>query len=266
MDKTRIVRVNGKEFVCPVFNVVDKYVTKLPFFTGFYQGMYVLNVCGDDVLDMLSDKLPSAAEDYIRENYHDWLKYEDYQDRTSRDVTLIVREYLKEILPDDIFDIEYIKLTSPKEYNFATDEIEVCYQCNFNNIIDRFIEIEDIEDIIKDRWSSCDGFWSFVPNNLSDFLEKIDPEQILSWMLEQIAIDYDRINNNTDEWGIFDRIAETFLDDYQMSVYECFDYEKAFKDIISNWDIWDKVSEKENEDIENQPDIYSTDFEKFNIT
>lgn len=70
-----------------------------------------------------------------------------------------------------------VKLWSPKYYNFETDRIE----CELDIDLDALIEYGKNESYkfsqyLKDNFTSCSGFTSFVPNNTNDFWDNFDAD------------------------------------------------------------------------------------------
>lgn len=71
--------------------------------------------------------------------------------------------------------VECVGTTSPREYNFRTDrailniEIEEVELRKYGED-----NLGELEVFLKERFTSCDGFWSFVPNNTKEFFGAID--------------------------------------------------------------------------------------------
>lgn len=79
---------------------------------------------------------------------------------------------------------------SPKEYNFYTDEInlEVKFDLRALKSFCFEQEAEKFREYLADNWTSRDGFWSFVPDNLRDFRTQYkadgDKNTLIQIMLE----------------------------------------------------------------------------------
>lgn len=84
-----------------------------------------------------------------------------------------------------IKSVDVVSVGSPREYNFSTDwcelEIEVDLPELLGYIKPKYENHDIVQDygaeldkFLHDRFTSRDGFWSFTPNNLRDFLKAID--------------------------------------------------------------------------------------------
>ena len=261
--ETRKVKSNGQEYQCPIFKDRDTYKISLPFFTGFYQGVYSPDIEYEDIEHLFPDNLGFESQEYIKEHYFDWVDYSEYKEQTSRTITQIISDLLKKRIPD-IYEIRYKDKICLIEHNYRNDEILVNIDCNFNKIIDRFLQIENIEQIIKNRWRSSDGYFSFVPDNLREFLFEINPGQILYWMIE--TIDFDMYAHNEYDDTIAMESQMIFIEDYKDKIIsESFNYREALLDILRDKNIWDKIEQQEDNQIYPQDEIYKEDFQKFNL-
>lgn len=98
------------------------------------------------------------------------------------------------------------EMTSPKEYNFKTDRVfalvpdEVITQLFIESEKDKH---EHLAEVIKDRCTSYDGFYSYYSNQLSAWLEK----PLASWdhnELELLLIAVAAIHCDTSDWHVWD--------------------------------------------------------------
>lgn len=66
-------------------------------------------------------------------------------------------------------DLTFDEMTSPREYNFSTDRIFCLIPREQIDKIRKEVEAhKDYPQYIKDRFTSCDGFWSFYSNDHKD--------------------------------------------------------------------------------------------------
>ena len=88
-------------------------------------------------------------------------------------------EAINETLPDWIKITAFTDTFSPKEYNFSTDTLD------FNADLDKEAMLKHLEtlesnteftDHLRERYTSCDGFMSFTPNNYNDLKEALETE------------------------------------------------------------------------------------------
>jgi len=138
----------------------------LPCFSGFYNTIFEY------------DNEEFDIENYNEENGTDLsfddfeFDYEDYSKRISKACVDQIEIYLQ---GDDFkIKLEFEQLKSPREYNFATDEIQVTYilgQREFTKFTDYLEDnIEAFKEYIKERYTSRSGFSSFYSNDANDWI------------------------------------------------------------------------------------------------
>lgn len=76
---------------------------------------------------------------------------------------------------------EYKSMWSPKYYNFETDRIFFEVSVDLRKLKKYCFSTEsaDFNRYLHEKWSDRDGFWSFVPNNVSYFEEKYKHDKSL---------------------------------------------------------------------------------------
>ena len=69
---------------------------------------------------------------------------------------------------------KYKSMWSPREYNFSTDRISFEVSVDLRKLKKYCFNTErsDFNQYLHDKWSSYDGFISFIPNNVPEFMEK----------------------------------------------------------------------------------------------
>lgn len=66
-------------------------------------------------------------------------------------------------------DLEFVEMSSPREYNFTTDRIFATIpRSQMDNIKDKVLGSEDGRKYVSDRFTSGPGFSSFYSNDLND--------------------------------------------------------------------------------------------------
>jgi hypothetical protein len=68
------------------------------------------------------------------------------------------------------------RFNSPREYNFSTDTLDFSLDINKKKLSDCLDSLKDNKEFdtwLHDRYTSCDGFWSFTPNNYRDLCYQI---------------------------------------------------------------------------------------------
>lgn len=87
-----------------------------------------------------------------------------------------------------IKSIEYKGLYSPKYYNFETDKLELIIECDIEALKTYCFKDNcgDFDLYLCDNFTSYDGFISFVPNHVKEFMSKYedDTERLLNVMIE----------------------------------------------------------------------------------
>lgn len=150
--------------------------TAIPF-PGFYESWY------DHAMDR---EIESDAEHFAQEWGIDVSKvaealwrHADWSDARDKVARLHCEKWLAAFEDETGIEIEaheFAAMQSPREYNFATDRVfvaipfKVIYkafdQCKGN---DGFVTLQKV---IKERFTSYDGFMSFYSNDLDEWLEK----------------------------------------------------------------------------------------------
>lgn len=135
--------------------------------------------------------------------------FEDEKDREivnfkefTEDVAKGCAEALKDNLYQDdeiIIDMSYHSLFSPNSYNYGTDKLRLNVEFNLELLKEFcFIKHEkDFEKFLKMNFTSCDGFVSFIENNLKDFKQKVEEKHTnhLEVMIEYYLLENVNIEN-----------------------------------------------------------------------
>ena len=118
-------------------------------------------------------------------------------------------------------------LWSPQFYNFSTDRISFDVNVDLRKLKKYCFKTErdDFNEYLHKHWSSCDGFISFIPNNVSEFEKEFKQDiKLVDIMIEYYLLrfinfedvemsvleeDWSRIHNNvtlqsTQDWSLWD--------------------------------------------------------------
>lgn len=195
------------------------FTIKLDFFAGFYESYlydsdtayyaekntaeYYNECCGKDVVDMNDLEV-------------------DYKAYTKDVVDAIVDVYPK-YMPDLVESIKFRNMWSPREYNFATDEIYVKAKLSktWRSQMREFMKenAEWLRERIRKDWTSYDGFMSFMANNLDDWyyhiFKEMDERYIGSMITYMMIIE--GMRNGED--NLLYTISMDALDDICMDTY-----------------------------------------------
>lgn len=193
---------------------MNKYPLRLFFFSGFY------NTIHDDVFNQEEEMI---LEDYPGRSWNDFNWTIDYEGYCKR--------YVWAVNSETGLDLEFRNVWSPREYNFATDEI-YCYidEEDLKNISSS-LNSETLKNIIKQRFTSRDGFSSFYSNSLDVWKEK----EVEAW-------DEIELGTLLDAW-----LIENQLNDDDALDYYCYDYCQGngqYVDYEKRWDEEEEIYEK----------------------
>lgn len=134
---------------------MSKQALRLFFFGGFYESIH------DSVFDFeeeyILEDFPGKTWDDFRWKYN-WESY--------------AKSYVNAISSKIGINLEFRNLWSPREYNFATDEI-YCY-INPEDVekLATVSKSDTLKNLIKRRFTSRDGFCSFYSNDIDEWNEK----------------------------------------------------------------------------------------------
>lgn len=164
---------------------VTQLEINFPLFEGFY----------NSYLD-LSENIEVGEGEEFEEQFDeiDWKA-------TNNNVSKFYLEYIKDRLKDffneiGIINLDFVKVDSPKYYNYSTDKLVCNIEVNKNKFITELqkYNFEVWEQFLKDNFTSYDGFISFYPNDPNEWTELIEEkfdtdnviiEALLQFYLEQ---------------------------------------------------------------------------------
>jgi hypothetical protein len=106
-------------------------------------------------------------------------------------------EYIQQSFDDYELPIKIIpdtcKWYHPREYNFSSDAIDFSIEIDTDWVASKFAELSsnpDFVSFIKKRYSSYDGFISFMPNTVEDFETLGDPDDSDYWKIVSAIVSY----------------------------------------------------------------------------
>ena len=134
---------------------MKKHEVRLMFFSGFYESIH------DSVFDFETEMI---LEDYPNK------KWEDF--RFSYHFNLYCKNYVQAVSREIGIDLEFQELISPREYNFTTDRI-ICYiKPKDVKKLATALNSPTLEKLVKERFTSRDGFISFYSRYVEEWKEK----------------------------------------------------------------------------------------------
>ena len=141
-----------------------------PMFEGFYYSQLDLA----ENIEVGEDENYSITEEQFDEI--DWNK-------TNENVSKFYLDYFKDELSDffksiGVLSLEFIKVDSPKYYNYSTDKLVCNIEINKDVFVHelRKYNFDSWEQFLKDNFTSYDGFISFYPNTTMEWDELINEE------------------------------------------------------------------------------------------
>tara|TARA_R100000655_G_scaffold30302_1_gene61108 strand:- start:1407 stop:1916 length:510 start_codon:yes stop_codon:yes gene_type:complete len=145
-----------------------KIKTQLPIFTGFYNTIFEIDLMFEDIEDIES------------------IDYKKYENDISNQLCEIVENQLSNFIKD----IEFIKVDSPKYYNYSNDTID-CIITPKKQAILSYIKqnYNNWCKYLKDNYTSYDGFISYYSNDpkSEDWNKNLFDEHQITGLLDFIA-------------------------------------------------------------------------------
>lgn len=174
-----------------------KLNSDLPGFYGYY-GTFLDDPDTSGELDYINQERESLGLPPLENTNEFEFDYEDYQNRCNKTVTNAVEKFL--IDEGFIKSIKFVKLHSPKEYNFTNDKIECIIDVNVANVKAYIKEnIEAFSVYLEAHFKSRSGFISFYEYDLETWLDamksfknldNIEIYSILDFILQIEGFDY----------------------------------------------------------------------------
>ena len=149
---------------------VTQLEINFPLFEGFY----------NSYLDLSENIEVGEGEEFcMDEKQFDEIDWKS----TNNNVSKFYLEYIKDELKDffneiGIINLDFVKVDSPKYYNYSTDKLVCNIQIDKNVFVHelRKYNFDIWEQFLKDNFTSCDGFISFYPNTTIEWDELINEE------------------------------------------------------------------------------------------
>lgn len=218
------------------------FKTFLPCFVGFYNSFLDFDEIFEDEMNEINNERECKGFD-ILDFYSDVnFDYVAYNIKVSQ----LYCEVMQSVLINELdlnCKIKYESLYSPKEYNFKTDSvnIEIKILLKDQKVLNNLIKenYDQLASLIKDGYTSRDGFNSFYSNNIDEWLNPNDDYYLhcshkLGAMLEmliKIIFDVDKIKDI-----IFDEISSNI----SMSEFTDISYDEM---LVSNSELFKEYTE-----------------------
>ena len=226
------------------------YNTYLPIFNGFYNSIFEAD--GEESeIEHINEEREKIDLEPIDYDDCEW-DYKEYNLRVSHKCVEVIDEALNDILDMDM-KITFESLQSPKYYNFSTDSINVEIEIDNLDVILEYLEKEkeNFAKYIKERYTSCDGFMSFQPNDSNVWIEELKEEHDLGHKLGSV-LDFILVNEKYETLDLYNGLdGENYITakNYGELTIKPFPFNEGDdyytiedNDII--WSCWDDQSEE----------------------
>ena len=113
----------------------------------------------------------------LQDLIYDNIDYTAYENKIGELCCEFILEKCNEILPGIVKSITFENIQSPKQYNFSTDSINCIIELDFNKLLQTFARHQNAGDYLKDTYTSCSGYISHYPNNISAWITEAFDDQ-----------------------------------------------------------------------------------------
>ena len=136
-------------------------------FEGFYE-----TIIGD--FSSVFEMEPTPPEGY-EYDIRDW---KGYQNKVGKQFTSLLEDQLEawKIMngspaTEILSNLEFKGIYSPREYNFTTDKVEIDMDVDIDGLEEYCFRTKraKFDEYLHENFTSRDGFWSFIHNNVHDF-------------------------------------------------------------------------------------------------
>jgi len=148
--------------------------TFAPIFKGFYNSYFI-----EEIESRIEQDI---EEGYLSEDFEYSIDFNKY--------SKMITEAINQTLFNEFgFEIKFEDLISPEFYNYSNDSINVALKYDSNKFEDLISEHkEELTQMIKDRYTSCDGFISYYSNDLNEWLNDYEEcEHKIGALLDMIC-------------------------------------------------------------------------------
>lgn len=157
-------------------------LTVIPF-AGFYESIF--SELAESSLFYITDSadnLNMEERDELAGLVYDVQDFSALRDDIAKAYAESFSEWFKEETGFDL-GLQFESMTSPREYNFTTDRIFCFIAPAVVDSLYRATDKKILADIVKERFTSRDGFNSFYPNDLNQWIVQARPK---AWDHNQI--------------------------------------------------------------------------------
>lgn len=194
-------------------------------FPGFYES-FLYN--SDTLYYLDRDELPEGfCWEFVKGGYA------KFEEETCKDwVNAMDNNLYAADNPIGLKIVKFISETSPREYNFTTDKINIEIEVNLTKLKKWcwVTQKDNFNKYLYDHFTSYDGFISFIPNNLytfiCDYKNNRSKDNLIDVMIEYYLlqnIDFEDVLNDTldSQWeNLHNNITLQSEEDWSLWGYE----------------------------------------------
>ncbi len=121
-----------------------------------------------------TDTYGTFSADYLDDS---WFEESEFDGNGfMKDLANLHGEVINDVLPcGGVKSVEVLGTTSPREYNFATDQVDLGIEVDLPKLREYITANEsEFEAFVKEHFTSRSGFWSYTPDNLRDFYGAVE--------------------------------------------------------------------------------------------
>lgn len=166
--------------------------TNLPGFYGYYGSIFDDQDTSGEIDHINELRLENGLIELENDNLIEW-DYNTYYSELNLVLTECVNDFLLDM--NIVKSIEFVKLHSPKFYNYTNDIMEC--KANINVIeIKKYINsnLQQFEKYLIDNFKSRDGFSSFYEYDLNYWIEKMNSFKNLDHIEIYALLDFICVN------------------------------------------------------------------------
>lgn len=205
------------------------------FFSGFYESMYSnSDMFIDEEAEDLNSLVDQVGSVFDCSNVTVEYDFEDYDKYKSMICSEYVEHYFECVdseLTRNVLDFEYdctfefkelSCVCSPKYYNYHKDRVFMSFECDeftLNKIKEySLVTCKDVATkYLKSRFTSCDGFSSYYPNNIKVWVGK----DVLDYDYNELGTLFDIVLLASDDDDVGFNLNYSVHEDHYPSCYAC---------------------------------------------
>ena len=152
---------------------VELNTNLVSLFSGTYESLWDI-----DVESKMSEEQYQAWEANKDLSFNVEFEFKDFMQSIVEAYQQIEDDIVDDLDIPWLSDIKFTgKHNSPREYNFSTDTLDFNAEIDIPKLV-KWIDDQDdnFNQWLKKNFSSCDGFWSWTPNNVIDLKNAIIEE------------------------------------------------------------------------------------------